>query len=665
VYLKQLPSATITEDLMHAKFAAKLTIVFALSTICVTTFAIGLLYSRAQSAIHREINAKLTDVALTSSQLINPADLAYVRTPTDRAYLRIKSSLGRLRRANPRIVHIYILVKSSKPGILKFVADSGGEATPVAPLGCPLDARNHPEISSAFHGSSVDERVRTDRWGSWLSAYAPIKNAMGKTVAIIGVDMEAHYILREQDAMRVAAAAAFSIALALAVLLSVFFASRISRPVWQLTAATRNIAEGNLDYTISIDSNDEIGELAKSFNQMMSSLKESQGRLLKRANTDGLTGLYNHRYFQERIHQELKRAVRYGRPLSLIMIDVDGFKTINDTLGHPAGDTILQKIAQAISDNVREIDIPTRYGGDEFAVILPETDIKEAMQTAERIRSVLAESPNAGHEQGDAEQHGAQAPHVTLSIGVAVYPRHAKQRDSLLAAADIAMYHAKHVSQNAVCSYDTVPGAGSTMDPCRIHAFLQSASVATIAALAAAVDAKDHYTKGHSEAVAKYGVGIAGEMHMSDEEMFSVRIAALLHDVGKIGMPDTILKNPGALSEEQRQIVRDHPSVGEAIVKQVPQLQKILPGILYHHERFDGTGYPCGLSADHIPLLARIICVADSFDAMTSNRPYRQGMSTDVAIAQLRASSGTQFDPHLVDVFVHWLQTEGSQARAA
>jgi len=344
------------------------------------------------------------------------------------------------------------------------------------------------------------------------------------------------------------------------------------------------------------------------------------------------------------------------------MIDVDGFKTINDTMGHPAGDTILQKIAQTISDNIREIDIATRYGGDEFAIILPETDIKEAMQTAERIRVM---NDNANPETPEDSSQASIVPRVTVSIGVAVCPRHAKQRDSLLAAADIAMYHAKHVSQNAVCSYDNVPGAGSSMDPCRIHAFLQSASVATIAALAAAVDAKDHYTKGHSESVAKYAVAIASELHMSDEEQFSVRIAALLHDVGKIGMPDTILKNPGALSTDQRAIVRDHPAVGEQIVKQVPQLQKILPGILYHHERFDGTGYPCGLSGEHIPLLARIICVADAFDAMTSNRPYREAMSVDVATAQLRSSTGSQFDPRLVDSFIHWVQREVAQPEAA
>ncbi|MDO8587493.1 MAG: diguanylate cyclase [Armatimonadota bacterium] len=651
---------------MHAKFAARLAIVFGLSTICVTTFAIGLLYTRARDAVHREINAKLIDVALSSSQLVDPQALKSIHTANDPGYRRTRNTLERLRKSNPRLVHIYALVKTAEPGKLKFVVDVGGAATPTARLGCPLDARNHPEMLEAFKQPTVDGRVRTDRWGSWISAYAPIKNYLGQTIAILGIDMEAQYILHEEDALGVAAYLAFSIAIGLAVLLTLIFASRISRPVWQLTTATRHIAEGNLDYTIRIDSKDEIGELAKSFNQMVSSLKESQNRLLKRANTDGLTGLYNHRYFQERLNQELKRALRYGRPLSLIMIDVDGFKTINDTMGHPAGDTILQKIAETISENVRDIDIPTRYGGDEFAIILPETELQEAMQTAERIRGVLDGTARSRAENAENPEETGGLPHnVTVSVGVAVCPKHAKQRDSLLAAADIAMYHAKHVSQNAVCGYDDVPGAGSSMDPCRIHAFLQSASVATIAALAAAVDAKDHYTKGHSESVAKYAVAIANELHMSDEEKFSVRIAALLHDVGKIGMPDTILKNPGALSAEQRQIVRDHPSVGESIVKQVPQLQKILPGILYHHERYDGAGYPCGLLGDHIPLLARIICVADSFDAMTSNRPYREAMTTDVAIAQLRASTGKQFDPRLVDAFIRWLKSEDVQANAA
>ncbi|HOP79716.1 MAG TPA: diguanylate cyclase, partial [Armatimonadota bacterium] len=235
-----------------------------------------------------------------------------------------------------------------------------------------------------------------------------------------------------------------------------------------------------------------------------------------------------------------------------------GFKAVNDNLGHPAGDTILRNFAKILSQEIREIDVPARYGGDEFAVILPETGVEEATRIGERIRAAVDRKPHLTDEDDKTTRKNMDNFEwkITLSVGVAECPTHARQRDSLVSAADIAMYHAKHVSQNAVCSYDRVPGAGGTMDPCRIYTFLQSASVSTIAALAAAVDAKDHYTHGHSESVARYSVGIATELRLSEEEKFNVRIAALLHDVGKIGMPDTILNNPGQLDPHERDIIR-------------------------------------------------------------------------------------------------------------
>ena len=493
--------------------------------------------------------------------------------------------------------------------------------------------------------------IRHDKWGTWLSGYAPIKNQKGETVAIVGLDMSVEQLFESEKNIQLSALLAIVAALIWATTLSLILSSRISKPIMQLTEATLHIAEGNLDYSITIDSKDEIGSLASSLNRMVSSLRESQTSLMQRANTDGLTGLYNHRYYHERLGQELKRALRYGRPLSLLMIDLDGFKAVNDNLGHPAGDTILRNFAKILSQEIREIDVPARYGGDEFAVILPETGVEEATRIGERIRAAVDRKPHLTDEDDKTTRKNMDNFEwkITLSVGVAECPTHARQRDSLVSAADIAMYHAKHVSQNAVCSYDRVPGAGGTMDPCRIYTFLQSASVSTIAALAAAVDAKDHYTHGHSESVARYSVGIATELRLSEEEKFNVRIAALLHDVGKIGMPDTILNNPGQLDPHERDIIRSHPSVGERIVKQVPQLQKILPGILYHHERYDGTGYPCGLSSDKIPLAARIICVADAFDAMTSNRPYRSAMSVDQAMEELDSCKGSQFDPACVD----------------
>jgi diguanylate cyclase (GGDEF)-like protein/putative nucleotidyltransferase with HDIG domain len=650
------------------RFGTKLAIFFWVCTISITALTVSLLYRESVSAIRKEAQANLASTALSASRLVDADIHSKIKDATDEAgkhYHVIQWRLRRFRELNPKIRHIYTLVRSSKPDELKFIVDVGVNPPLLAHVGCPWDVTDRPDVNNAFRRATTDPVIRRDKWGTWLSGYAPVRDSEGRTVAIVGLDMSADQLLRAEDTIRLSGVLAVLTAFVLATVLSLALSAKISKPIMQLTDATRQIADGNLDYTISIESNDEIGSLASSLNRMVASLRESQAGLLKRANTDGLTAMYNHRYFHERLGQELKRAIRYNRPLSLLMMDLDGFKVVNDNLGHPAGDAILRNFATVLASEIRDIDIAARYGGDEFAVILPETGIEEAVQIAERIRATVderahltdgdsGEAGGAGHSNSDWK--------ITLSVGVAECPTHARQRDALVAAADIAMYHAKNVSQNAVYTYDKVPGAGGSMDPCRIHAFLQSASVSTIAALAAAVDAKDQYTHGHSESVAKYAVGIAGELSFSPEDKFNVRIAALLHDVGKIGIPEAILSTPLALNTHERDIIRSHPSVGEHIVKQVPQLQKVLPGIVYHHECFDGTGYPSGLPGERIPLPARIICVADAFDAMTSNRPYREAMTVAEALAELSKCAGTQFDPACVEALARWIQSAELQA---
>ncbi|MEN6371057.1 MAG: diguanylate cyclase [Armatimonadota bacterium] len=644
------------------KFGKKLGLLFWFCTISIVIFTAGVFYKEISSTAHITAGTHLTDIASSISFLIDTDAHSRIKSPTDekgRDYKLIRSKLERFREANPKIRHIYTIVRAAKSNRLNYVIDVGVNPSLIAHVGCPLNITDYPEIQHAFDKPIVDPVVRQDKWGSWISAYAPVKSG-NTTVTIVGFDMSAKEAIKEEKHLQFIVGLMVGIGIILSTVLGFVIDAKISKPINQLTVATQLIADGNLDHVISIDSKDEIGKMAESLNRMTQSLRESQTSLLQRANTDGLTGLYNHRYFQDRLNQELKRALRYSRPLSLMMIDLDGFKAVNDSLGHLAGDTILRNFSKILTSEVREIDVAARYGGDEFAVILPETSLEEALRLAESVRAAVDHSPHLMEESlttnGDKSDNKKDWK-ITLSIGVAECPAHTRQRDSLVSAADIAMYHAKHVSQNAVCSYDRVPGAGGTMDPCRIYTFLQSASVSTIAALAAAVDAKDHYTHGHSESVARYAVGIATELRLTSEEKFNVRIAALLHDVGKIGMPDTLLNNPGKLDTYERELIRNHPSVGERIVKQVPQLQKILPGILYHHEKYNGTGYPCGLSGKKIPLIARIICVADSFDAMTSNRPYRSAMSTAQALAELRDNVGTQFDTDCVDALIRWIQS--------
>lgn len=644
------------------KFSKKLGLLLWFCTVSVTIFTAGVFYNEALSTVHSAAERHLADIASSVSFLIDTGVHSRIKGIADENgsdYKLIRSKLARFREANPQIRHIYTFARTAKPNQLNYVMDVGVNPPLTAHAGCPLDLTDYPEIQHAFDKPVVDPVIRRDKWGSWLSAYAPVKTG-NTTAAIVGFDISAEEVLKAEKHIRLVAALILGIGIILSTVFSLIINAKIGKPINQLTIAAKLIADGNLDHVISIDSKDEIGMMAESLNHMTKSLRESRTSLLQRANTDDLTGLYNHRCFQDRLSQELKRALQYGHPLSLMIIDLDGFSAVNDSLGHLAGDTILRHFSKTLSSQVREIDVAARYGGDEFAVILPETCLEEALQLAESIRAtvdcsshLMEESLATDGDKSDAKKDWK----ITLSIGVAECPTHARQMDSLISAADIAMYHAKHVSQNAVCSYDHVPGAGGTMDPCRIYTFLQSASVSTISALATTVDTKDQYTNGHSEAVARYAVGIALELQLSTEEQFNVRIASLLHDVGKIGMPDTLLNNPGELDPYERDLIRSHPSVGEQIAKQVPQLQKILPGILYHHERYDGRGYPCGLSGKKIPLIARIICVADSFDAMTSNRPYRNSMSTAQALVELRDNTGTQFDADCVDALIRWIQS--------
>lgn len=647
------------------RLGIKLALFFWICATGISVISVGFFYREAVRAVHKEAGARLADAALNAAQQIDPALHSAIKSPRDEsrsAYGEIAARLRRFREANPRIRHVYTLVPALKTDELSFVVDVGVDPPVVAHVGCTWKVPDDSHAISGFDCATFDPVVRTDKWGNWLSGYAPIKNSRGKAIAIVGLDMSVSQLMDAEGRIRESSLLALLTALALSTLLSAVLYAMVSRSIRPIANATQQIADGNLDCAISITSHDELGSLATSLNRMVVRLKENQSSLIKRANTDGLTGLYNHRYFHERLTQELKRAARYGRPLSLLIMDLDGFKGVNDTLGHQAGDQVLKTVAASLTEQIRDIDLLARYGGDEFAVILPETSLDEAMQMGNRIAQAIGDHPELSSRTATGFEKAKADWRVTVSVGAAECPTHARQKDALVSAADIAMYHAKHVSQESVSAYDEVPGAGGSMDPCRIYSFLQSASVGTITALAEAVDAKDHYTHGHSEAVARYTVGIATEMRLSEEDKFHLRVAAMLHDVGKIGMPDTILNNPGKLSIQEKEIVRGHPTVGERIVKQVPELNRILPGILYHHERYDGTGYPSGLVGDRIPIAARIICVADSFDAMTSTRPYRAALSLAQAIEELSANKRTQFDPDCVDALARWLDSEQLQA---
>jgi diguanylate cyclase (GGDEF)-like protein/putative nucleotidyltransferase with HDIG domain len=362
-----------------------------------------------------------------------------------------------------------------------------------------------------------------------------------------------------------------------------------------------------------------------------------------KSTTDSLTGCYTHRYLQERLAVEIERAQRYQRPLTIAMFDLDDFKIFNDRYGHEKGDQLLRQFTDLCRSNIRMIDILTRYGGEEFVVILPEATTAEAESACNRIREAF---------QAEAALRFPNAPMVTVSVGIASYPEHGQTRHALILNSDAALCHAKQTGKNktAVFEDDCKKSYRATSE--KLQTLLEDNHMEAIEALSAAVDAKDHYTRGHSDSVTRYSLALAKKLGLSESELENLKAAALLHDIGKIGTPDSILRKPGPLKIDEWQIIEDHPRIGSEILEKVQQLSSIVPAVRHHHERYDGLGYPNGLVGRNIPLIARIIALADSYDAMTSDRTYRRALSPEEALEEMRRCAGTQFDPELVEIFI-------------
>ena len=368
---------------------------------------------------------------------------------------------------------------------------------------------------------------------------------------------------------------------------------------------------------------------------------------LVRANTDGLTGLYNHRHFHERLEQEIGRGSRFGTMFSLIMLDVDLFKAYNDIYGHLAGDGVLRRIGGYIDSSIRSIDLAFRYGGEEFAIILPETRLDDAYRVAERIRKTIE------------AQTSSRAMPITASLGIANWPIDGVMKEEVIACADAALYQAKQAGRNRTCLSSDLVKPETPLIGVELEARPRALSI--MYALAATVDAKDHYTYGHSRKVSDYSVAIAEALSLPQDRIEIIRAAGLLHDIGKVGIPDSILNKRGRLTEEEWEPVKAHPKLGADILRHVIDLANCLPAIMHHHEHCDGKGYPSGLKGDSIPIEARILAIADAYDAMTSPRPYREQLSPQQATNELRRRAGTQFDSELVDIFCKMMELTPSK----
>jgi diguanylate cyclase (GGDEF)-like protein len=356
------------------------------------------------------------------------------------------------------------------------------------------------------------------------------------------------------------------------------------------------------------------------------------------AHRDPLTELLNRRGFQEVFDIELERARRADQRLSLIVGDLDRFKRVNDSHGHAAGDAVLKRVADAIRGAKRGFDRAARVGGEEFAVLAPDCDEHGAYMLAERIRAAVHE---AFADQDEA---------LTISFGISTHPLHGQSADGLLRTADQALYAAKRLGRNrSVISSAEVPGILSREsggDNGEVHVEL-----AALLNLAEALDVRDSGSATHCQRVGRFAELTARELGLSPEAVERVRLAGILHDVGRVGLPDSVVAKPGPLTDDEWAWVRAHPAIGARMVE-TTEHEDIRSWILFHHERPDGHGYPEGRGAADVPIESAIIAVADAYEAMTSDRPYRSALAPEDAAAELRREAGRQFHADVVEALL-------------
>jgi len=433
-------------------------------------------------------------------------------------------------------------------------------------------------------------------------------------------------------------------------------ARRVSEPVVEIAQAARALATGDLGRRVKVQGDCELRSLAESFNHMAAELEEHTQTLRTKndeldqhvnqvhrlnellraaARTDSLTSVGTHGHVQDYLAKELELANATRRPLSVLMIDVDHFKWINDTYGHPTGDRALKEVAHAISGAVRQNDIVGRHGGDEFCVVLPGATGAEAAVCAERIRTAAV--------RAEIAEQGRSPLRLTVSLGIATFPDDGTEAAPLVAAADRALYQAKMWRNMALSSLG--PSEQLTdLGPDDLSA-LESGAAQLAAAVAASVDSGASRTAHHSSAVAACAAIISAAMGLPPEGRRALRLAAQVHDIGKVGVPRELLEAKRPLTEEEQRLIQFHAELGGRILRHFSVPEPVPEIVRHHHERYDGHGYPCGLRGTEIPLGSRILAVAEAFVLMTSPREAGAPISAAEALSRLRKESGKALDP--------------------
>lgn len=397
----------------------------------------------------------------------------------------------------------------------------------------------------------------------------------------------------------------------------------------------------------------DLGELRARIRNGMR-LHRLQTRLERAALTDGLTDLWNHTHFRHLLDREFARTRRYGGTMSLLMLDLDHFKAVNDTYGHEAGNHVLRLTARHLASAVRDTDFVARYGGEEFAVICPETGLEEAAQLAERLRDGLSR---------DVRLYNAPELMLCASVGVAstADPR-VDSVSNLIDLCDQALYQSKRGGRNRVTRCDELPEPSAPHDRPRdeldrlrkeVYALSMRSKelcLQSIWALIQALDARDRYSAWHSRNVTQYAQWLAEAAGWPQWLRTATVNAAILHDLGKIGLPDKLLTKPRPLDAREMALLREVPAITCRILEPLRVFETEIVIIRHLREFYDGSGYPSGLAGKAIPIGSRMLAIAEAFDSISCNRAYRQGRSLEETVEEIRSAAGTQFDPEFTEL---------------
>ncbi len=543
---------------------------------------------------------------------------------------------------------------------------------------CPADERLFAELSAVV-GTTVSlrstpqlppgELLPTFGQAVWrgdddqLKGVQVFRDAAGRPTGYLTVEGEARANYRHTRTVERALTITLLWATGFSLLMILVIHVVVSGPTAKLVQRVQRLRAGDAGVRLSEGLRGEARALARQFEEVL-------GDIEKVSQTDALTGVCNRRFFRQSFVRQYRLARRYERPMALAVMDIDYLKAANDVLGHQMGDAILQICARLVQENVRATDTVARVGGDEFAILMPETTSANAAAVCERIRTCVA-----------CETVGRDQVRLSPTVSMGVCDLNAPGVDSpeaLYNLADKAMYTAKRAGRNRTVQaeqLEEVSALAAANDRAKVEALCKQMAgldvpfkrmfVESLGAFVSALEARDVHTVNHSAKVRACALMIARQMKLPSRTIERIGRAAMLLDVGKIGLPDSVLLKKGLLSQQEWELVKRHSLLSVRIMEGLGFLDQEIPAVRCHHERYDGTGYPEGLAGSAIPVEARILGVADAFTAMTSSRVYRPSLSVAEALAEIRRGSGTQFDPAVVEAFLQLAEKENLAEEAA